>query len=74
MTAAGAGLTGRAPLDEVDPELRALISDEKHRQVYGLELIASEVTERCLYMHSNFCPYIRHPPSFSFSRISRVGQ
>ncbi|KAK4535131.1 hypothetical protein CDCA_CDCA04G1156 [Cyanidium caldarium] len=37
----GGGL-GNRPLAEVDPEVSALIAKEKQRQVYGLELIASE--------------------------------
>ena len=37
-------ITGQAPLDEVDPEVRELIRDEKKRQLSGLELIAAEVT------------------------------
>lgn len=33
---------GNRPLSEVDPEIAELIKHEKHRQVSGLELIASE--------------------------------
>lgn len=29
-------------LSEVDPEIAAIIKDEKSRQIHGLELIASE--------------------------------
>lgn len=34
--------TGRDPLSEADPELQEIITKEKHRQTFGLELIASE--------------------------------
>ncbi|XP_050407740.2 serine hydroxymethyltransferase, mitochondrial [Patella vulgata] len=34
--------TGNEPLSESDPELMGIVSKEKHRQTYGLELIASE--------------------------------
>jgi len=34
---------GNLSLAESDPELLALIREEKKRQVYGIELIASEV-------------------------------
>ena len=51
--------TGRTPLDEVDPEIRALIRDEKNRQVTGLELIASEV----IFMIS----FHFHSPNMTFS-------
>eukprot|EP01063_Lacrimia_lanifica_P026631 TRINITY_DN3619_c0_g3_i1.p2 TRINITY_DN3619_c0_g3~~TRINITY_DN3619_c0_g3_i1.p2 ORF type:complete len:462 (+),score=261.71 TRINITY_DN3619_c0_g3_i1:58-1443(+) len=35
-------LVGQTPLAEHDPELHDLIEQEKHRQVHGLEMIASE--------------------------------
>lgn len=35
--------TGNDKLESVDPEMWALIKEEKKRQVSGLELIASEV-------------------------------
>lgn len=38
------GWTGQTSLDEVDPEMRELLRKEKVRQVSGLELIASEVS------------------------------
>merc|ERR1719191_834926 len=35
-------LEGNKPLAEVDPEIFNLIGEERHRQFYGIELIASE--------------------------------
>jgi len=35
--------TGNEPLAEDDPEILAIIKNEKNRQIRGLELIASEV-------------------------------
>ena len=35
--------TGKDSLAEDDPEVHGIITQEKHRQIYGLELIASEV-------------------------------
>lgn len=35
--------TGQEPLSEDDPEIWALVQEEKQRQTNGLELIASEV-------------------------------
>lgn len=36
--------TGQEPLEQDDPEMWALIREEKERQKSGLELIASEVS------------------------------
>jgi glycine hydroxymethyltransferase len=36
--------TGQEPLEQDDPEMWALIREEKARQKSGLELIASEVS------------------------------
>jgi len=35
-------LEGNRPLKDVDPEIHELIGKERHRQVNGIELIASE--------------------------------
>jgi glycine/serine hydroxymethyltransferase len=37
--------TGQEPLEQDDPEMWALIREEKMRQKSGLELIASEVNK-----------------------------
>ena len=39
--------TGRDAIADDDPELSAIITKEKNRQVTGLELIASEVSLFC---------------------------
>ena len=38
------GWTGQEPLEQDDPEMWALVREEKQRQKSGLELIASEVS------------------------------
>ena len=38
------GWTGQEPLEQDDPEMWALVGEEKQRQKSGLELIASEVS------------------------------
>ena len=43
--------TGRESISEDDPELAAIIKNEKNRQVTGLELIASEVSQSYLSLH-----------------------
>ena len=40
--------TGQEPLEQDDPEIWALIREEKARQNSGLELIASEVSSSVL--------------------------
>jgi glycine hydroxymethyltransferase len=40
--------TGQEPLEQDDPEMWALIHEEKMRQKSGLELIASEVSKSLL--------------------------
>jgi len=35
-------MSGNRTIEESDPEIAALIKDEKHRQIHGLEMIASE--------------------------------
>jgi glycine/serine hydroxymethyltransferase len=42
-------LPGNRSLQEADPEIYNLIQEEKHRQVHGLEMIASEVTRLILH-------------------------
>ena len=42
QTQAGSELSGNRALSEVDPEMHALIAAERHRQIAGIELIASE--------------------------------
>ena len=39
---------GQVPLAQADPEVFALLEEEKRRQVGGLELIASEVRQSVL--------------------------
>ena len=43
--------TGKIPLSEFDPEVKAIIKAEKERQVNGLELIAPEVTHTHTHTH-----------------------
>ncbi len=61
--APASGWTGTEALSEDDPEVWALIREEKHRQRSGLELIASENFCRLVLRNKNsnhLCFYIVH--------------